>query len=258
LPHRDELRRGDALAVITQRIATELFDGDAVGRRVIVNGANGTVATVVGVIDDVRERVFAVTPPPMIFTPIGGRNERVLTLHQWELWMRAAGPIPPLLRAAQIRAANHQLGNASVFSVESMAAQRQRDLVFFRAVERMILGMFVVALGLAALGIYGLDAYTAEMRSRELAIREALGAGRVRIALQVMRGALQQSLFGAVGGALIATLLVHYMSQYQLRLTAATGPTIVALIVIASTVFMASLGPLIATWKRELAVVLRA
>ena len=41
---------------------------------------------------------------------------------------------------------------------------------------------------LAAVGLYGVTAYVVSLRRKELAIRIALGAGRMRIVTEVLRG----------------------------------------------------------------------
>ena len=104
-----------------------------------------------------------------------------------------------------------------------------------------------VALGLAALGIYGLVAYTAEMRSRELAIREALGASRAQVAGLMLKGAFVQALAGAVAGAMLSIIAIDYLNGFQLRLKATGGATIMAFAVISLTVLLSSIGPLTRT-----------
>jgi putative ABC transport system permease protein len=144
-----------------------------------------------------------------------------------------------------------------VSAPHSMASSMGEDLAGLRAVAELTLAIFGVALSLAALGIYGLVAYTAEMRSRELAIREALGATRVQVARLMLRGALLQTMAGAAAGAMIAIMIVDYLNGFHMKLKTTGVATIVAFAVIALTVLLSSVGPLRMTWRRDLSHTLR-
>lgn len=257
LPTADEQRRGDPLAVITPRMAQRMFDGNPLGRTLKVSGPNAIDARVVGVIDDFRDRLYAAEPIPTFFVPLQPPIGRVQTMRTWEFWARSNASVATTLRTLQIRAANYQLGSGRLFGLESISGRTLRDVQSFHAVERMLLGIFAVALGLAAIGVYGLVAYTAEARRRELAIREALGASRVRVAERVLRTAIVQSFFGVIGGAMVAIGLIHYLSTEQLKLTISVLPTVAAFAIVLTTVLIASVGPLYGTWRRDLAATLR-
>ena len=72
--------------------------------------------------------------------------------------------------------------------------------------------------------------YTAEMRSRELAIRESLGATRLNVAGLVLRGAAMQAVVGAAGGVLVAGLLAAYLQNLNVDLSLMGGTAIVSLL----------------------------
>jgi ABC-type antimicrobial peptide transport system permease subunit len=173
------------------------------------------------------------------------------------LWMRSSGPIALTARMVQSRGSASQSGNVRMMETRSMASSMARELAAYRSVAQLTLAIFGVALALAALGIYGLVAYTAEMRSRELAIREALGATRVHVASLVLRSAFVQTMTGAAAGATIGIIVVDYLNGFQLKLTTTGGATLVAFIVVALTVLVSSLGPLWRTWRRDLSHTLR-
>lgn len=62
----------------------------------------------------------------------------------------------------------------------------------------------LVTLTLAATGVYGLVAFTVRQRSRELAVRVALGAGRRELETMVLQESLGFLAAGVAGGVLLA------------------------------------------------------
>jgi hypothetical protein len=65
-------------------------------------------------------------------------------------------------------------------------------------------GVGTIGLLLAAFGLYGLTAFSVEQRTREIAIRMALGASREGVLWLVVRQAGRLALIGAVVGVLLA------------------------------------------------------
>jgi predicted permease len=70
-----------------------------------------------------------------------------------------------------------------------------------------------VALLLSAIGIYGVLAFSVAQRARELAIRQALGAGHGMILTLVLRQGLRTAAVGIGVGVFLATLLTGYMKS---------------------------------------------
>ena len=71
-----------------------------------------------------------------------------------------------------------------------------------------------LALLLSAVGIFGVMSYTVSRRTHELAIRMALGAGRVMVLRQVLREGLGVTLIGVVIGLAAALGLSRVMANY--------------------------------------------
>ena len=70
-----------------------------------------------------------------------------------------------------------------------------------------------VALVIAAIGIYGLTAYTMNQRTREIAIRMALGAQRAEILRMVIGGGMRLVLIGICIGVAAALGLARFLSN---------------------------------------------
>jgi putative ABC transport system permease protein len=252
---REEESRGAPVAVVSRAVAHAMFADAPLGKRIRVGGDQPH--TIVGMIEDIRLRGYQTDPTEAIFVPMPARDIGTAGLSVRQLWMRSSGPIALTARMVQSRGSASQSGNVRMMETRSMASSMARELAAYRSVAQLTLAIFGVALALAALGIYGLVAYTAEMRSRELAIREALGATRVHVASLVLRSAFVQTMTGAAAGATIGIIVVDYLNGFQLKLTTTGGATLVAFIVVALTVLVSSLGPLWRTWRRDLSHTLR-
>lgn len=257
LPTDEEIRRGDPLVVITRRAARSMFGGRAVGGR--LRGVSATPLTVVGVVDEVRENPGDLRSAAAAFVPMQLANDGGLGSGGGrELWVRASGAVGPTVRTLRSRLTPPQLDGVRVDDLMPESTRVWREFQAYHRIALLFVGIFTVALLLAAVGIYGLVAYTAEMKSRELAIREALGATRLHIAGRVMSVALVQSLIGVTLGALLSTLVIEHLNGYHMKLTPVAGSTVVAMALVGLTVLVASIGPVVRAWTRELTLELRA
>lgn len=252
----DEERQGAPVAVVSRVIAHALFADAAIGKRIRVGGDEPL--TIVGVIEDIRLRGYQPDPTAAVFVPMATHDVGAAGFSMREMWVRASGPIGLTARSVRIRGSVSERGHLRVMETHSMAASMAEEFAAYRSIAQLTLAIFGVALSLAAIGIYGLVAYTAEMRSRELAIREALGATRVQVAGLMLRGALVQTMAGAAAGAMIGIIVVDYLNGFQLKLTTTGVATIVAFGVILLTVLVSSIGPLRRTWRRDLSQTLRS
>ena len=99
----------------------------------------------------------------------------------------------------------------------------------------------VLALALATIGLYGVTAFGVTQRTREIGVRMALGADRVRIVRTVVRGPVVQSLVGLMIGAPLA-LAASRLIATQLYDVGSADPAIfgaTTVVLLASTVIAA-------------------
>lgn len=190
--------RADAApaVVVDETMAERAFPGgDAVGRELEPSRFAGgefvvTPATVVGVIEDLRDRSPALPSSGQVFWPFAQSP-------RWELtfFVRTSGD--PLALADAVRArvsAVHP--ELTVARFTPMAAYVARATALTRFLARVGSVFSLLALATAAIGLYGVVAFVTVRRTGEIAVRVAVGASRG----EILRGTLAHGVrVGAVG-----------------------------------------------------------
>lgn len=136
-----------------------------------------------------------------------GQNPTPLAVFHVRGRERAAALVPVLREEVTLSAGEVQLVSARPYD----------DLVSFlllpaRMSSRALIWAGGFALVLALMGVYGLVAFTMERRTREIALRQAVGGGRARVMRQVASAVLRLAAMGAVGGA-AAAVAVGYLAR---------------------------------------------
>ena len=91
---------------------------------------------------------------------------------------------------------------------------------------RWLVGLFaILALVLATIGLYGVIAYNVAARTREFAVRLALGSEPAGLARLVIARALGMTGVGIAGGVLAAMALMLFFSQNQAVARTESGST---------------------------------
>jgi putative ABC transport system permease protein len=89
-----------------------------------------------------------------------------------------------------------------------------------------------IALLLSLLGIYGVLSYAVIQRSREIAIRIALGTPRTVVLLRTLRYALGLSAAGICGGFVVSIGLTHFLSSLLYGVRPLDGATMAGAVLV--------------------------
>jgi predicted permease len=103
--------------------------------------------------------------------------------------------------------------NLTVVDIRTFDSQVAGNFTQDRLVARLTTLFGVLALILASVGLYGVMSYFVARRTGEIGIRMALGATRMSVLSNVLRGALLQIAFGLVVGIPAALFAGHLMAS---------------------------------------------
>ena len=187
------------VAVVNRAMAERFFPGqDPIGQAVRILGPKPR--TIVGVVQNIRQRRLERAPEPEIYVPHAQSPSGGMFLVA-----RATGPYPERLIGAvraEIRAIDSNLPIANVQTADELLSRT----LSARRFSMLLLSIFgAAALVLAIVGIYGVLAYAVEQRTTEIGIRMALGAGRARVlGLMIWQGVWPVLLGLAIGIAAAA------------------------------------------------------
>jgi putative ABC transport system permease protein len=132
----------------------------------------------------------------------------------------------PLSIAGSVRAVIARMDpELALYDVRPMDALVERALVDRRTPMLLAIGFAVMALVLCAIGIYGVLAYDVRLRTREIAIRIAVGAAPLRILGMVLREGAVLVSAGALAG-LAGSFLLRRSIESQLYQVQVTDPIV--------------------------------
>ncbi|MDX1646512.1 MAG: ADOP family duplicated permease [Longimicrobiales bacterium] len=188
--------QAEQVAVVNEALANAYWAGEtAIGRR-IRDAEREEWRTVVGVVGDVRHQSIREPAEPKIYLP-ASQSRR--TIDQWIL--RADDPATALSRAREV-----------VAELSPTTSVRREVILDDRIAQSMALPrfrtLFVVSLAglatvLALLGVYGVVAFSVVQRTREVALRLALGARDREVVGTTLTEGLKLCVTGLVLGAAI-------------------------------------------------------
>jgi predicted permease len=186
---------GAPVVLVNDTFARQHWPGTtAVGRRVKLGGEGADWETVIGVVGDVRHLGPATPPRPEIYKPVAQQSFSFMAF----VVRTHAEPhaVVPSIRDAMATLDP----TLPLASVSTMDEHITRALSRPRFMSALVAAFGALALLLAIVGIYGMMAWSVAQRTRELAIRSALGARRSEVLVMVLRRAALLGVTGVAAG----------------------------------------------------------
>lgn len=206
-------------AVVSTSLAAQVWPGESpLGKQICSYGMDAygeVMATVVGVVGDVRHDGPASPTEPTYYLPLAQRP------------LRAYAPVLVARSDRDLASMVVPVRTALAEAVGDMPAahrtmpERLSDHLAARSFVLMLLVAFaVIAVSLAATGVYGVVAYGVSQRQREMGIRLALGARPFEVIRTVMARALTVVSIGLVAGVVVAQVLARWLGSVVADLAA--------------------------------------
>jgi predicted permease len=249
-----DTREAAPVVMVNETFARQQWpEDDAVGRRIRIGRADAGWMTVIGVVRDIRHLGPATPPRPEFYQPYSQNSFSFSSFV-----VRTAGP--PSAVVAPVRAAIRSLdAGQPISAVSTMEEHVATALARPRVLSVLVAAFGGLALVLALVGVYGVMAYSVAQRTREIALRAALGASPVRVTRMVLLQALQLAAAG-IGSGLLLTLLASRVLAGLLFQIAPTDPATYAVVVVLLTAvcLLAAAFPAVRAARIDGAAVLRA
>ncbi len=184
------------VAIVNESLARQAFPNEsAVGKQIFQTnrrGEEGTPMTIVGVARDAQYRYIGEEQRTFIYVPFAQQPQSSVNL--FVKYADGRRPVNEIRQAIRDTEAS-----LPVLLVQSFDDAIALGLVPQRVAAWVAGSVGVLGLFLAGLGLYGLMAFLVEQRTREIAIRMALGAGVGQVRGMVLR---QVAVLGVVGAVI--------------------------------------------------------
>jgi predicted permease len=226
---------GPAVVMINETFARQHWPGqDPIGRRMRVDGRAGDWMTVVGLVSDVRHLGPATPPRPEFYRP-----HSQLSFSFMAFVVRTSGAPEGMVPA--IRAAIRKIDPSQPMSgINTMEQHLATALARPKLMSTLVAGFGGLALLLSTVGVYGVMAYSVAQRTREIAIRTALGASRRSVLNLVIGKAVWLAAFGIAAGLAGSIALSRVLSGLLYGIGAGDPVTYAGVVVLLVTVALSA------------------
>jgi predicted permease len=251
------LRDQDAEAcLVNEAFARYHWPGkDPLGHRVHLGPSDGPTCAVAGVVGDAHHVDLSQPPPVQLYTSLF--NDSFQGNRYIYAYLETPGDPALFTRPLKdaVRTLDPDLAADPVRSLEQVLARALRRT---RVASSLFTGFAILGLALAAVGLYGLVAFTVAQRTREMGIRQALGADAGRLVRMVLGQSLRLVGWGLAFGLLVSLALGPSMASFLYGVTPTDLPTLtVIVLLIVGVNLVAALVPAIRAASVRPAVALR-
>ena len=243
------------VAIVNATLAKRYYaDRNPVGAQVRSAGSTDKPFEIVGVVADTRTEELSQRAEPEIYLPFW--QSGAFSKH---LVVRAAGD--PMTLAALVRRELRAIDPTSAVERMTTMAEIRRESVAPRTFAmRLLIGFAAVATLLSLVGLYGVLTLSVNSRTKEIAVRKAVGAQRHQIVQLVLRegsklvagGLLIGAILAMLVGRLLQTLLFDVRPSDPIALgTASIAFAVVALVACLLPAYRASRVDLMESLRQE-------
>ena len=221
------------VAIINRTLAERLWPGEsAIGHQIRVFTDENFPRTVVGVVDDIKQRSMVRTSPhifvPHVQDPISTMTVMLRTERDVQTTVTAARAI--------LATIDNDIPAYDILTLEQKIRLFSAPM---RSATTMITVFAATAFVLAITGIYGVVAYFVSRQTAEIGIRMAMGAARADIVRMVLRRGFVLSSIGVILGTLGSLALTRVLAGLLFGVSP-TDPGVFA--GVAVTLFATALG----------------
>jgi putative ABC transport system permease protein len=196
------------VAILGQAAAQRYFPNqNPIGRSIRIEDREHAEWEVVGIVGDVRSQRLDRSPRPQVYIPMdqspAGRMTVVVRSHNHD----------PLSLVGPLREIVHRLDDEQALAdVKTMVQVVDDSSARWRVSTFLFLGFGAIALVLAVIGLYSVTSYSVAQRTREIAIRLALGESHPGIVWLIVRSLAGVAGIGVGVGLLLALIIGRTLS----------------------------------------------
>lgn len=231
-----------SVAIVNEAMVRGFWPGESpLGKRVMAGAPRPDAPwlTIVGVVSDVKSGGATADALPELYTPLAQTPSSTIAIV-----MRTRGDDPAQgvnqLRSA-VESVDRSIPLDNVATYDELLASEFAP----RRYEMFLLTAFgALSLALAAVGLYGVVSYAVSQRTREIALRMALGATAGNVTRMVLGQALTLAGYGLAAGVGLAFLGRHVLASAIFGIRALDIPTYAAVsLLLLATTFAAAYLP---------------
>lgn len=225
--------------VLVSRATAIQFWQDSTGQRALGKRfrelPNAPWLTVVGVVGDTRDTSLAAPASLIVYRPqavapasLDGQTQWTMALAVRTACATTADACDPTSVTPAVQRAIRELDpTLPLYNVRSMTAVSAASMAQLSFTIIVLGAAAVVTLILGAVGLYGVMAYVVSLRTRELAVRMALGATPASVIRMLTKQGVTVTAFGVVGGLVLFVAAARVLRS-MLFGVAATDPVTLA------------------------------
>ena len=246
------------VVVVSQSVARTLWPSeDPVGKRISMEDEPKPEdwLTVVGVVEDVKQKGLAKNSDPAIYQPYLQVSSSFFLSHMTFVVRTASRPESV---AAAMRTVLRDVDKNQPISIASMDSLIATTTAETRFQVRLLATFALIALTLTIVGIYGVLAYSVAQRTPEIGVRMALGAQGADVLRMLLRKTLFLISLGIVIGGTGALALTRVLARFLFEVKPSDLPTFAMVtLALVSSALAASYVPIRRAMKVDPMVALR-